>query len=89
MEHVIGGEIRLKDFILPSLKKRYENHPDWNESGFILIPLRGDGDYFWGKRALVQERSFVKYGARGPVHYVKINENEKELFPSTRGGLVQ
>jgi hypothetical protein len=89
VEYVVGGEVKLKDFILPSLEGKYKGHPDLDKSGFVLIPVRGNGDYYWAERALVQERYFVKYGARGPVHYVKINENEKELFPSTRGGLVQ
>jgi hypothetical protein len=88
MKYVVGSEIKLGDFLLPSLKGVYEKHPDLDEMGFILIPSKGNGDYFWARKDLVQERYSVKYGARGPVHYIEINEGEEESFPSTRGGLM-
>jgi hypothetical protein len=89
MEYIVGGEIRLGDFVLPSLKNKYEGHPDLNESGHILIPLRGDGDYYWARKDLVQKKSHVKHGARGPVFYIEVDEGEKEFFPSTKGGLLE
>jgi hypothetical protein len=88
MQYVVGGEIRLREFILPSLGEIYMGHPDWDKSGFVLIPVASNGDYYWAKRSIVQERSRIIYGARGPVLSIEIDDEGEKLFPSTRGALV-
>jgi hypothetical protein len=75
-EYVVGGRIKLADFLFPNMKDKYQNHPDFNKSGHVLIPTIEDGKHMWLEESIVQKCAVLKDGAK----FIYLN-NDMEVIP--------
>jgi hypothetical protein len=76
-EYVVGGKIRLKDFVPPSHEEKYKGHPHWGSVGYILIPTVEDMKYFW-----IEESEARKCAVRkGKAEYIYFNSNMEVIPP--------